>query len=166
MSLTLAAVGAIASALLELSVVPYLKIAGAEPDLVLVFAVIWTVAAGIEGGLTWAFFGGLMIDILAARPFGSTAFALLVSVGGAAAFGRLMPGGRHVVPVLAVFVFSFVNQLMFLLVYSALKGPVPVVDPLGAIVPGSVYNTVIATALVPLIVALRVRYGESERVDW
>ncbi len=166
MSLTLAAVGAMATALFELSVVPYLKIGGAEPDLVLVFAVIWTVVAGIEGGLTWAFFGGLMIDVLAARPFGSTAFALLLSVGGAAAFGRLIPGGRYVPPVLAVFVFSVLNQLVFLVTYGALRGPAPVADPLGSILPGGVYNTVIAAMVVPIVVALRIRYGETERVDW
>ena len=129
MSLLVAAVGAVAAALLDLTIAPYLAIGGAQPDFVLTFAVIWTVVAGIEGGLIWAFIGGLMIDFLAPRPLGSTAFTLLVCVGGAAFFSRLMGRARYFMPILAVFVFSIVNSLLFLVVYGALRGPIPARGP-------------------------------------
>ena len=107
MSLALAAaVGAAAAAVLELTIAPDLTIAGAHPHFVLICAVIWTVVAGIEGGLIWAFIGGLMIDFLAPRPLGSTAFTLLLCVGGAATFSRLMGRFRYLMPTGAVLLCS------------------------------------------------------------
>jgi rod shape-determining protein MreD len=167
MSLLVAAVGAVAAALLDLTIAPYLTIGGAQPDFVLTFAVIWTVVAGIEGGLIWAFIGGLMIDFLAPRPLGSTAFTLLVCVGGAAFFSRLMGRSRYLMPILAVFVFSIVNSLLFLVVYGALRGPIPAPDPIGAVIPTAIYNTVIAAIVGPLAVsAMARRQREHDRLDW
>ncbi len=166
MTLTLAAVGAVVAALLQLTIVPYLGVAGATPDLVLVVAVIWTILAGIEGGLTAAFVGGLTIDFLAPRPLGSTAFTLLVVVGGAMLLARLLVGPRPVSAVIGVLVLSVVNSMLFLVVYGALRGPIPVEDPFGMVVPRAVYDGVIALAIAPLAVALRDRFFERERVDW
>src|SRR5665213_1924103 len=117
MTLALAAVGAVVMALLELTVVPYFRIGGAQPDLVLVFAVVWTVVAGIEGGIVWAFVGGLMIDFLAPRPLGSTAFTLLITVGGAALLARALDRARYIAPIIAVLIFAIVNSLLLLVVY-------------------------------------------------
>ena len=83
MTLLLAAVGATVAALFELTVTTYLRVGGVQPHLVLVLAVIVTIAVGLEAGLVWAFVGGLALDVLAQRPLGSTAFALLLCVGGA-----------------------------------------------------------------------------------
>ena len=83
MTLLFAAIGATVGALLEASLAPELKVGDATLHPVLVLAVIWTVAAGFERGVVVAFVGGLVLDILLARPLGASAFALLVSVGGA-----------------------------------------------------------------------------------
>ncbi|HVA86022.1 MAG TPA: rod shape-determining protein MreD [Candidatus Saccharimonadales bacterium] len=166
MSLTLAAVGAVVVALLELTVVPYFRIGGAQPDLVLVFAVVWTVVAGIEGGLIWAFIGGLMIDFLAPRPLGLTAFTLLISVGGAALLGRLLERVRYIAPVIAVLVFAMVNSLLFLVVYGALRGPILAPDPIGMVLPGAIYSTAIAAIVGPLGVFLAQRRHAVDRIDW
>lgn len=166
MSLTLAAVGAVVAALLNLTIGPLIQIGGAQPDFVLIAAVIWTAVAGIEGGLVWAFVGGLMIDLLAPRPLGSTAFTLLICVGGAAVLARLTMQFRYVAPILGVLLFSVVNALLFLVVYGALRGPIPAPDPLGAVVPAAVYDLVIAAIVAPLAVAAVARRQDRERLDW
>jgi rod shape-determining protein MreD len=166
MSLTLAAVGAVVAAVLQLTIVPYLGIAGAYPDLILVVAVIATFTWSIEAGMTLAFVGGLMIDLLAPRPVGLTAFTLLVSTGIAALIGRAIPRGRIVTPIVLVFVLSFVTDLLFLGMYTALRGKLDVGDPIQLILPGAVYSTAIAVVLAPLAVALHKRFAERERVAW
>ena len=166
MSLTLAAVGAVVAAVLQLTIVPYLGIAGAYPDLVLVVAVIVTFTWGVEAGFTIAFVGGLMIDLLAPRPVGLTAFTLLVSTGLAAVIGRLVPRGRMIVPIAAVFVLSFVTDLLFLAMYSALRGKLEVADPASLILPGAIYSAAIAAVLTPAAVLLHNRFAERERVAW
>lgn len=166
MSLTLAAVGAVVAAVLQLTIVPYLGIAGAYPDLVLVVAVIATFTWSIEAGMTLAFVGGLMIDLLAPRPIGLTAFTLLVSTGIAALIGRVIPRGRIVTQIVLIFVLSFVTDLLFLGMYTALRGKLDVGDPIQLILPGAIYSTAIAVVLAPLAVALHKRFAERERVAW
>jgi rod shape-determining protein MreD len=162
----LAAVGAVVAALLELTIVPYLQIGGSQPDLVLVLAVIWTIVAGVEGGLAAAFIGGLTLDFLGPRPLGSTAFTLLIVVGCAVLIGRLLPGGRAVAAVFAVLVLSVVGSMLFLVVYGALRQPIPVVDPLGAVLPRAAYDAVIAALVAPIAVAIRNRRVDRDWVDW
>ena len=166
MSLLLAAIGATVAALLEVSLVPYLRIGDAHPHPVLVLGVIWTVALGLEGGLTWAFVGGIALDIMAQRPLGSSAFALLVSVGGASALARVLSRVRPIVPVLAVAMFSLVNSLLQLAIFGALRSPIPIADPVGSLLPGVAYDTVLAIVVGPLVVAIRDRYRDQDRVDW
>ena len=85
MSLLFAAIGATVAALVEATLVPYIAIGDAVPHPLLVGGVVWTIAAGIDRGITWAFVGGLVLDSLLGRPLGGSAFALLLAVGGAAA---------------------------------------------------------------------------------
>ena len=166
MRFTLAAMGAVATSLLNLTITPFLRIGGAQPDFVLLCAVVWTVAVGFEGGLIWAFIGGLMIDLLSPRPLGLTSFTLLLCVGGAAVVARLSLRLRYVIPVVAVVLFSVVNALLFLMVYGALRAPIPVPDPLAAIVPAAFYNGILAAIVGPLTVAAMSRRENRERPDW
>jgi rod shape-determining protein MreD len=166
MSLLLAAVGATAAALIELSVAPHLRVGDAHPHFVLVFAVIWTIVAGIEGGLVWAFLGGLLLDVLAQRPLGSTAFALLLAVGGAAIVAHVFARLRPLAPVIAVGLFSVVYSMTLFVLLGSLVAPIPVDDPISILLPGVVYDVVLAALVGPLAVALHDRGLEAERVDW
>ena len=81
-------VGATVMAVVELTVGPYLRVGDAQPHLVLVVGIVVTVAVGLEAGLVWDFVGGLVLDVLAQRPLGSTAFALLLCMGATAVMAR------------------------------------------------------------------------------
>ena len=166
MSLTLAAVGAVVAAVLQLTIVPYLGIAGAYPDLLLVVAVIATFAWSTEAGMTLAFVGGLMIDLLAPRPIGLTAFTLLLSTGIAAVIGRVVQRGRVLTSIVLIFGLSFVTDLTFLGLFTALQGKLAVGDPIQLILPGAIYSTAIAVVLSPAAMAIHRRFSERERVAW
>ena len=166
MRLTLAAAGAVVAALLQITIVPYLRIGGAQPDLVLVFAVTATIAGSVEAGLISAFIGGLMIDLLAPRPIGMTAFMLLISVGVAAVIGRALERVLYVVPIIAVFLTSMLTSTLYLVLYGALRAPIPVADPVAAMLPTALYSTAVAAVVGPIAIALRRRSAERERVAW
>ena len=166
MRLTLAAAGAVVAALLQITIVPYLRIGGAQPDLVLVFAVTATIAGSVEAGLISAFIGGLMIDLLAPRPIGMTAFMLLISVGIAAVIGRTLDRVLYVVPIIAVFLTSMLTSTLYLVLYGALRAPIPVADPVAAMLPTALYSTAVAAVVGPIAIALRRRSAERERVAW
>jgi len=166
MTLLLAAVGATVTALLELSVGPYLRVATSQPHLVLVLGVVVTIAIGLETGLAWGFIGGLALDVLAQRPLGSTAFALLLCVGGANLLARLVTGLRPALPIPATFLFSLLYSMMLFVAFNTLRATIPVADPAGAILPGAVYDAVLAALVGPLAVVIHDRRADVERVDW
>jgi rod shape-determining protein MreD len=166
MTLLLAAVGAVVTALIELTVTPYLRIGSAQPHPVLVLGVIVAIAVGLEAGLAWAFVGGLALDVLAQRPLGSTAFALLVCVGGASILARSLVRLRPIVPIFAVFLLSIGYSMTLFVAFSALGSPPPAADPLLMVLPGAIYDAVLAALIGPLTVAVHDRRIEQERVDW
>jgi rod shape-determining protein MreD len=167
MTLLLAAVGAVVTALLELTVGPYLRIGDAQPHLVLVLGVVVTVAVGLEAGLTWAFVGGLALDVLADRPLGSSAFALLLCVGVASLLARTFVRLRPIVPIIAVAILSVAYSMILFAALGALGTPVPVADPLSLVLPGAIYDTILAAVIGPLAIAIHDRRAAAqERVDW
>ena len=166
MTLLLAAVGATVTALLELTIGPYLRVAGSQPHLVLVLGVIVTIAIGLEAGLAWGFIGGLVLDVLAQRPLGSSPFALLLCVGGAFFLARLLSRLRAAVPILATFLLSLLYSMTLFVAFNALRATIPVADPVAAILPGAVYDAVLAALIGPLAVTIHDRRAELERVDW
>ncbi len=166
MIMLLAAIGATAAALIELSLTPHLVVEGAHPHPVLVLGVIWTIVLGVESGFAWAFVGGLALDILAERPLGSTAFAMLIAVGVAAAFARAMSRIRPLAPVVAVPVCSLGFSLLLFGILGALGTPIVVDDPVGVVLPGVAYDGALGVVIGPLAIALKDRYTPEERVDW
>jgi rod shape-determining protein MreD len=164
LSLFLAVIGATAAALLE--VMPYISVGAAHPHPVLVFGVIWATTAGIEGALAWAFVGGIVLDALANRPLGLSAFALLLAVGVAAFLARGLVRIRPLVPVIAVALLSGLYSIVHLALLGALRSPIPVADPMPMLLPGVAYDIVLAILFGPLAVAVRDRYAEQERLDW
>jgi rod shape-determining protein MreD len=166
MRLLLAAVGAMVAALLELTIGSYVRVGGAQPHLVLVFGVIWTVASGLDAGLAWAFTGGLLLDILAPRPLGSSAFALLVTLFLAAIAARPLNRIRPIAPVLLVPVLTIVNSLLLLVTFGALQPRIVPADPIAILIPGAIYDTLIAVLFGPLLISIHDRAFEQERVGW
>ncbi len=166
MNLTFAAVGAVVAAVLESTLVRHLEIGSAHLHLVLILAVLWTTVDDVDGGLVVAFVGGLTLDALVARPLGATAFVTLLAVGLAYLMARPLARFRLIMPALAVFAGSVVSSVALLVLYGALRDPVPIADPLGYVLPGAVADTILAAVLTPLAVAIRDRAKSPERVDW
>jgi rod shape-determining protein MreD len=164
MSLFLAAIGATAAALLE--VLPNLGIGEAHPHPVLVFGIIWVVAAGLDRAIAWAFVGGIVLDALTNRPFGMSTFTLLLVFGVAQVIARTLIRVRPLVPIIAVAILSGAYSLLELVLYGAIRAPIIVANPVDAVMPGVVYDIVVAVLFGPLIVAVRDRFREQERLDW
>ena len=166
MSLLFAAIGAVLAALAEVTLGAYVAVGSATPHLVLVGGVIWTIAAGIDRGLTWAFVGGLALDSLLGRPLGVSSFALLVAVGGAAIIARPFPRLRLIAPVVAVPLMSVVYSSVLLGLTAAVQQTGFVRDVLTLLAPGVLYDGVLGLFVGPLVLSFRDRRAATERVDW
>jgi rod shape-determining protein MreD len=166
MRLLLAAVGATVMAVVELTVGPYLRVGEAQPHFVLVVGIVVTVAVGLEAGLVWAFVGGLVLDVLAQRPLGSTAFALLLCMGATAVMARYLVRIRLLVPIVATLALSLAYSMILFAALNALRTPIAISDPIQVLIPGAVYDTVLAAIIGPLAISIHDRRTAEERVDW
>ena len=166
MQLVLAAALSVVAALAEFTIVPYLKVGDAVLHPTLVFGVVWVIAGGLEAGLTWAFVGGIALDILGQRPLGSSAFSLLVAIGLASVIGGFLGRVRIIAPVIATAVASPTYQMLLLLTTTALTASHLSTSAVGAIVPSTIYDVVLAAAVGPLVMAVVLRRQATERADW
>jgi rod shape-determining protein MreD len=167
MSLPLAAAGAIALALLELSVAPTLAVSGIVPDLVFVAVVPIAAVFGLEQALPWAFVGGLMLDLLSAgpyRPLGATPFTLLVVAAITAGAARLVPNGRIPVTIALALVLAVAYHLAILF-FISLRG-VSVDDPLRLIVPTAFADAILAALVLVVATVLARRVERQEGLGW
>lgn len=77
MRIALAVVVPLATALLQGTVAGLIGVGGAFPNMPVLAAASWSVAAGAREGLWWAFVGGLATDVLSAGPLGAFTAAAL-----------------------------------------------------------------------------------------
>ncbi len=166
MSLLLAAIAATVIALVEATLAPYITVGDAGPHPLLIGGVIWTIAAGIDRGITWAFVGGIVLDSLLGRSLGTSAFALLVAVGVAALIAHPFPRLRLAAPIVAVPILSFGYSVVILALTSATQPGPGVLDPVRLLLPGALYDGILGMFLGPLAVSLHDRRVVTERVDW
>ncbi len=165
MTLLLAAVGATLMALLELTAGTYLRVGVAQPHLVLVVGIVVTVAVGLESGLVWGFVGGLVLDVLAQRPLGSTSFALLLCMGATTVLAKFFVRLRPIVPIPLAFLLGAFYSMTLFVAFNALRAPIPVDDPASLVLPGAIYDMVLAAIIGPLAISIHDRRAGLERVD-
>ncbi|MDX2161247.1 MAG: rod shape-determining protein MreD [bacterium] len=68
------------AAILQSTFIPQIRIFGGQPDFVVLFVVCWTVLSRLEEGITWAFVGGILSDLLSAAPVGTSIVGLIFVV--------------------------------------------------------------------------------------
>lgn len=66
------------AALLQVSLLPVLSVAGVYPNLSLVVIVVWALLRGTRSAVVWALIAGLWLDLLSGRPFGGYMLGLVV----------------------------------------------------------------------------------------
>lgn len=156
MRVALAIVVPLAAALLQGSVVPFIAVAGARPNLVTLVAASWAVAVGAREAVWWAFLGGVAADLLSGGPLGATALSVLLPV---AALGLADNQGRPrsvLGGALLVGLASLGAGLLYIGVLAASGASVEDLPALVAAAVGTaVYNGVLAIATYPLFRTLR-----------
>ncbi|HEY6202441.1 MAG TPA: rod shape-determining protein MreD [Candidatus Limnocylindria bacterium] len=156
MRFALAIVIPLAAALLQGSVVPFMSVAGARPNLPVLVAASWSVAAGAREAVWWAFVGGLTADLLSGGPLGALALATLVPVA-AVGLGESTGRPRSIVGgALLVGVATLGAGLLYLLILLVVGQPLS--DPLllaGGAAAGAIYNGLLAIATYPIARSMR-----------
>jgi rod shape-determining protein MreD len=144
------------AAVLQVTVMPEFRIGDGGPDLVLMMGVSWTLLAGMDEGLIWVIFGGLLLDVLQGTPLGVVALALVVAVSvPGIALGQIGRGSA-LLPALAVFVATGIYHLVLLVLYIIIGNPADIGHTLmNVTLPTTVFNAVL---MIPVYRLLGVVY--------
>jgi cell shape-determining protein MreD len=161
------AVGAFLAAVIEASVLTHLQVGSIKPDLVFAVGIAVAMVLGFESGMTWAFTGGVTLDLLLpGRELGSTALTLILVTGSALFVARAVWPPRIMVIAGTALALSVVYQLLLLgiLTLTADVGfsGVSATD----LVIVALMNALIAVAAAVVIRAIDLRFGEPERLAW
>ncbi len=148
---TLGLVVPLAAALLQAAVVPFLEAGGARPNLVVLAAASWSLAAGPREAAWWAFLGGLAMDLLSGGPLGGAALAALVPVAAVGIGDPTLRPRSTVSGAVLVGVAAFGAAALYALVLAVVGRPLGAPpEVLVRVAGGAIYTGVLALATYPI----------------
>lgn len=168
MGVVLAVVVPVIAAVLQGAVAPFVAVGAARPNLVVLAAASWSVAAGPREAAWWAFIGGVTLDLLSGGPLGGSALAALVPV---VAVGMGDSAGRRprsvVTGALLVAAATVGAAALYLLVLGVVGRPLPDLSTLlGATIGTATYNGVLALVIYPLCRKVRRSAEKQASLGW
>ena len=167
MRVALAIVVPLAAALLQGSVVPSMVVADARPNLVVLAAASWAVAAGPREAIWWAFLGGLAADLLSGGPLGALALAGLLPVAAAGLGDQQLRPRSVLAGALIVAVASAATSLIYLVILAIVGASLPDGGRLLTLtISGAAYNGVLAIATYPLCRTLHRSTQKQASFGW
>jgi rod shape-determining protein MreD len=167
MSVLAPAVGAVIAAILESSVLTHLQVGNIRPDLVFAVGIALAMVLGFGSGISWAFAGGVTLDLLLpGRPLGATALALVLVVGAALLVARATWPPRLAVIAATALLLSPVYQLTVLFTLSLTQDVAVVGLSAPDLVVNALLNALVTCVAVITVRALDLRFGEPERLAW
>jgi rod shape-determining protein MreD len=72
----------IITAVLQVTLMPQLRLLDGSPDLVFLVVVSWALRGRLETSLAWAFMGGMALDLLSIQPLGTTTLGIVIVIYG------------------------------------------------------------------------------------
>lgn len=167
MSVLAPAVGAVIAAILESSVLTHLQVGSIRPDLVFAVGVALAMVLGFDSAMSWAFAGGVTLDLLLpGRPLGATTLALLLTVGAALLVARATWPPRLAIIAGTALLLSPAYQLLLLLVLSLIADVAVTISSATDLVVIALLNALVASVAVIAVRAIDLRFGEPERLAW
>lgn len=101
-------------AILQTAVLPHLAVAGVEPQLLFLVALVWGLLRGLEEGLIVAFMAGIWADLFSLTPLGLSSLAFMAGVGLPLLLRQVLPPRRLLVAVLM----AALGTIIYLLFYA------------------------------------------------
>ncbi len=132
----------------QVSVFSRISIGSAAPQVVLLSVVAWSLVRGPLEGVVWGFFGGVFYDLASGGPVGASALGLIAVAAIAGTIGGRAFGSNPLLPMIGVFLASFVYFMVVSFVMATLHYP----TDWSTIVRDIALPTAVANALLSLIV--------------
>lgn len=126
---------------LQTTFIPQIRIFSGEPDLAFLIVLAWSVHSRLEQNVTWAFFGGIMQDLMSAAPLGTSIPGLLIVVFAMDYLKRQLYGVSLPLIILMVLIGTVIAELTFIVIITLSGFRVQLVETLTYVVlPTMGYN--------------------------
>ena len=147
--------------------VRFIAVGEARPDLLALVVVSWSVIAGAAQGMSWAFAGGIVADLLGSAAFGATTVSLLPIGLGFGLRDRTTGDLTLVAGAVLVGAGAVAHHLAHAIVLVLVGASLP---PLGILFAGAIgtgiYTGALAAAAYPLLRLLHRRTAREPAFDW
>jgi rod shape-determining protein MreD len=155
----------ILAAILQSTFVPQIRILGGGPDLVFLLVLAWAFNARIENGVTWAFVGGIVQDILSASPTGASSIGMIVIVFIINGINRQVYGVNLVVIAGMVLAGTLLQQTILMVILLMSGYSINVFESFSYIVvPTMAYNFVLIWPVYWFVRRIQKRYTRDGRL--
>lgn len=153
------------AALLQSTFVPQIRILGGGPDLVFLFVLAWSLNARLEHGVTWAFVGGILQDLLSAAPTGASVVGMVIVVFIVNQINRQVYGISLVVLAALVLAGTLLQQILLMILLALSGFTVNLIESFSYIVvPTMAYNFVLIWPVYWFVRRLQKRYTRDGRL--
>ena len=153
-------------AILQSTLLPRFPLLNVHPDLVLLTVMSWALLRGMTEGLTWAFIGGIWIDLLSGGPFGLSPLTLVIT----AFLVSLLESGlfqEHIVLVILMIAgASLLHGTLYLSLLRLGNHPAATTAALWRIIiPTALYTSLLTPIVFPIMRWLH-RVTGREQLEW
>lgn len=129
---------------LQTTVVPFLQVGNARPDLLLMLTVSVGLIFGQVAGVSVGFFSGLLWDLLTAQFFGMYTLAKILTGYLIGCFEKKVFKEHPILPLATIFLATFVHEGILYIGTRMLDIEVPLLPLIGKnVLPNAVYNCVV-----------------------
>ncbi len=137
---------------------PQIRIGGGYPDLMLLSVVSWQLVQTRGEGYSWAFIGGLIIDLISGGPFGASILGLLAAAAVADRVGGGLARDQVALPLISSFLGTFAFHGVYLIVLQVFGWTIDLTDAVFRVVlPSAVINMILSPFLFRIMIAIHRR---------
>lgn len=145
-------------AIFQSTAAPQIRVASGYPDLMLLSVVTWQLVQTRGEGYTWAFIGGLMVDLISGGPFGASILGLLAAAAVADRVGGGLARDQVALPLISAFLGTFAFHVVYLVVLRVFGRTYNPTDAVFQIVlPSALINMVLSPFLFRGMIAIHRR---------
>lgn len=152
------------AAVLQATFVPQIRLLGGGPDLVFLIVLAWSVNINLEGGVTWAFVGGILQDLFSVAPTGTSAVGLIIIVFAVNLIARQVQRVGILLLLGLALVGTLFQQITIILLLGLLGFNVDLIGDLSDVVlPTMLYNLLLILPIYWFIRRIQRRFATDSR---
>lgn len=152
------------AAVVQATFVPQIRLLGGGPDLVFLIVLAWSINIRLDGGVTWAFVGGILQDLFSAAPTGTSAVGLIMVVFAVNQLARQVQRVGIVLLLGLALAGTLFHQLTMILLLGLLGFRVDLIGDLSDVVlPTMLYNLILILPVYWIMRRIQRRFATDSR---